>query len=315
MADLAPKGAPRGVATRRTLLKGAVGLVTGGTLLGGYAFAVEPALRLKLTRYRFTPPNWTPGLRLRIALIADLHACNPWMSLGRIERIVERTNALAPDLTLLLGDYSAGMNLVTSYVHPRDWAPVLGRLRAPQGVFAVLGNHDWWEDKSAQRRGAGPTFGQIALERSGVRVLENETVRLSKDGRRFAVAGLGDQLAFLPRAEFGRTEWRGTDDLPAVTAQLRDSEPTILMAHEPDVFPRVPDAVSLTVSGHTHGGQVRLLGRSPIVPSRYGDRYAYGHVVEGGRHLVVSAGLGCSIMPVRFGAPPEIVLLELGEAA
>jgi predicted MPP superfamily phosphohydrolase len=84
------------------------------------------------------------------------------------------------------------------------------------------------------------------------------------------------------------------------------------MAHEPDVFPTVPARVSLTLSGHTHGGQIRLFGYSPIVPSRFRNRYAYGHVIEDGRNLIVSGGLGCSIAPIRFGSPPEIVVVELG---
>jgi predicted MPP superfamily phosphohydrolase len=94
-----------------------------------------------------------------------------------------------------------------------------------------------------------------------------------------------------------------------------DGAPIVMMAHEPDIFPQVPDRVSLTISGHTHGGQVVVpfLGR-PIVPSEYGPRYAYGHIVEDGRNLVVSGGLGLSVLPVRFGVPPEIVLLELGGA-
>ena len=93
---------------------------------------------------------------------------------------------------------------------------------------------------------------------------------------------------------------------------MADDAPVILLAHEPDIFPQVPERVSLTLSGHTHGGQVRLLGYSPMVPSQYGNRYAYGNVVEEGRHLIVSGGLGTSILPVRFGVPPEIVLLDLG---
>lgn len=86
----------------------------------------------------------------------------------------------------------------------------------------------------------------------------------------------------------------------------------ILLAHEPDIFPDVPSRVALTISGHTHGGQVRLFGYSPVVPSRFGNRYAYGHVVEGGRNLVVSGGLGVAILPVRFGMRPEIVQIDLG---
>ena len=91
--------------------------------------------------------------------------------------------------------------------------------------------------------------------------------------------------------------------------------PSILMAHEPDIFRKVPDRVALTLSGHTHGGQVRLFGWSPVVPSRYGNKYAYGHVTEGDRHMIVSGGLGCSILPVRFGVPPEIVVVDLGGGA
>ena len=102
-------------------------------------------------------------------------------------------------------------------------------------------------------------------------------------------------------------------DLPAALAPLAlDDAPAILLAHEPDIFPHVPARVGLTLSGHTHGGQIRILGYSPIVPSRYGRRYAYGLVEEEGRRLVVSGGLGCSRYPVRFGVPPEIVLLDLG---
>jgi uncharacterized protein len=100
--------------------------------------------------------------------------------------------------------------------------------------------------------------------------------------------------------------------LPAMLAPITDDAPVILMAHEPDIFPKVPARVSLTLSGHTHGGQVRVMGYSPVVPSRYGNRYAYGHIREDNRDLIVSGGLGCSMIPVRLGVPPEILLIELG---
>lgn len=311
--------------TRRRFLQTlGIGAVSSAAL-GSYAFAIEPLWRLSITRYVVTPPGWTPGLKLRIALITDLHACNPWMSADRIARIVAQTNALAPDVTLLLGDFSAGMSsrFVTSYVHASEWAPILADLRAPLGRYAVLGNHDWWEDKSAQQRGHGPTFGQVALEKAGLPVLQNKAIRLEHDGHPFWIAGLGDQIAFLPRPEYGRTRWRGIDDLPATLREVTDEAPVILMAHEPDIFPQVRSAkraVALTVSGHTHGGQFRVFGYSPVVPSQHGNRYAYGHVVEPRpdgtlAHLIVSGGLGCSIAPVRFGVPPEIVLVELGAQA
>ena len=121
------------------------------------------------------------------------------------------------------------------------------------------------------------------------------------------MAGLGDQLAF----RLGNGRFQGVDDLPTTLAQILDDSPVILLAHEPDIFPEVPQAVALTLSGHMHGGQVRLFGWSPIVPSRYGNRYAYGHIHENHRDLVVSGGVGCSIAPVRFGVTPEITLVHL----
>ena len=287
--------------TRRRFLRTlGLGALAAGTL-GSYAFAIEPLWRLSVTRYAFTPPGWPPGLCLRLALVADVHACDPWMSPDRISDIVDQTNALAPDVTLLLGDYSVGMRgFKTSDVHSSVWAPILAGLNAPLGRYAVLGNHDWWEDRAAQRRGHGPTLGQEALERAGLPVLENEAVRLSKDGYPFWIAGLGDQLALLPRREYGRSAWRGVDDLSATLGAVTDDAPVILMAHEPDVFPSVRTArrpVALTVSGHTHGGQIRFFGHSPVVPSRFDNRYAYGHVIEPrsdgeDAHLLVSGGLG-----------------------
>ena len=101
-------------------------------------------------------------------------------------------------------------------------------------------------------------------------------------------------------------------DIRGTLAQVAGSEPVIVFTHTPDIFPEIPDRVSLTLAAHTHGGQMHfpLFGR-PMVPSRYGQRYACGHVVEGGRHLYVTPGVGLSIIPVRLGVPPEITLLEI----
>ncbi|MEM9277099.1 MAG: metallophosphoesterase [Pseudomonadota bacterium] len=296
--------------TRRTFLK----LVSSGFIsavsLGSYAFAIEPLARLQTTYYRPKIKNWPSGLNLRVAVLADIHACKPWMTVERIRYIVQQTNQLKPDVILLLGDYSSGMDLVTDYVHSSEWAPVLGKLEAPLGVYAVLGNHDWWEDHTAQRNGHGPTFGQTALEKVGIPVFENDAIQLDKDGQKFWIAGLGDQLAFPPFKKFNRNRWQTRDDMKAMMNKITDNNPVILMAHEPDVFPKVPERVALTLSGHTHGGQVRIFGYSPINTS--GQRLNYGHVTEGEKHLIVSGGLGCSMLPVRFGSPPEIVLVELG---
>ena len=297
--------------SRRAFLKGAGAFFASGFGVGGYAFGVEPR-RLAVTRYNVMPARWPAGLKLRIAALADIHACEPWMSVERIEQIVDQTNRLGADLIVLLGDFAAGHRYVTQSVAPEAWSAALSGLRAPLGAHAVMGNHDWWDDATAQRRGRGPVIGRRALEKNGVPVYENDAVRLKKDGIPFWLAGLGDQLALLGSKHWGRRRIRGVDDLPATLAKVTDDAPLILLAHEPDVFPKVPPRVSLTLSGHTHGGQVRLFGYAPVIPSRYGSRYAYGHVAEQERHLVVSGGLGCSIMPVRLGMPPEIVLVDVG---
>lgn len=300
--------------TRRQFIQG-FGIAAASTFgCGGYALA-EP-WSMGVTRYRVSPPHWPSGLKLRLALLADLHICEPWMGIERLRGIVEHTNALEPDCVLLLGDYVAGRRLA-SWGEPvayNVWAGELARLRAPRGVHAVLGNHDWWEDENAYRRlGTEPRSG-VALRDAGICVFENTSLRLQKDGYGFWLAGLGDQWAFMSKGARWRRERGlslGTDDLDGTLAQVTDDAPVILMAHEPDVFAHMPDRVSVTLSGHTHGGQVRVLGYAPYVPSRYGNRYVYGHVVERGRNLVVSGGLGCSVVPVRLGSPPEIVLVEL----
>jgi predicted MPP superfamily phosphohydrolase len=293
------------VLTRRSFLKLVGATAVAGFGLTSYAFGIEPRFRLAVTHYRLTPPGWPTGQRrLRVAVVADIHACEPWMPLSRIEEIVSITNSLEPDVIVLLGDYIAGLRRFrTGLVPPESWGRALAGLRAPLGTHAILGNHDWWFEVDKVR---------AALADNRIPVMENQSVLLKPDGGpAFWLAGLGDQLAYY----VGPGEFRGIDDLPGTLARIpEDGNPIILLAHEPDIFPTVPDRVSLTLSGHTHGGQVALplIGR-PVVPSAYGQRFAYGHIVEEGRHLIVSGGLGCSIMPVRFGVPPEIVVVDIGE--
>jgi predicted MPP superfamily phosphohydrolase len=294
--------------TRRHFLKAVGGLGAVGVSTAAYGFSA-PVVRLRVARYHVSPPQWPAGLRLRIAAIADLHACDPWMSLDHVQAIVERTNALKPDIVVLLGDYVAGHRKVTRFIPDAEWAAVLAGLKAPLGIHAVLGNHDWWEDKEVQRTGHGLPLAGRALQAAGIPVYENDAKKLSKDGRSFWLAGLGDQLAYVPARRFRPLKRIGVDDLGATLAKITDDAPVVLMAHEPDISRRVPSRVALQLSGHTHGGQVRMLGWSPVSPS--GQQLAYGHI-KMNCDVVVSGGLGCSIMPFRLGVPPEIVLLTLG---
>lgn len=299
--------------TRRGVLKlfgvGVLGLIA----TAAYPF-IEALARPRVTSYALTPRGWPAGLRLRAAVIADLHACEPWMDLRRIEQLCAQTQELGADVILLPGDYVSGMRLRTGQVANVDWATALGKLSAPLGVHAVLGNHDYWEDRDFQADHAVTPRALTALRDAGIPTYVNEAIRLEKDGRAFWLAGLGDQMGILPGGTHdGRRTW-GLDDLDATLAAIPEGEPTLLLAHEPDIFAKVPARVSLTLSGHTHGGQISLLGWRPWAASLGSRRFPAGHYNVEGRELIVSRGLGCSVIPVRIGNWPEIVMLDLGSA-
>lgn len=291
--------------TRRGLLRGGAGFGLGVGGLGAWGFVIEPFWRLTVQHQALTPPGWPAGARLRVAALADIHACIPAMTVGRMEEIVAAANALRPDIVLLLGDYGASSRYILRRVPHAEVARTLAGLRAPLGVHAVNGNHDWWEDGRAQLRRSHVTSIARAFDAAGIGTLRNEARRLvSPGGTPFWLAGLESSWAFGPG--------RGVHDLPGTLGQVTDDAPVLLLAHEPDIFPDVPDRVSLTLSGHTHGGQVKLFGRTPFIPSAFGTRYLYGRIEEEGRTVIVSSGLGTTLAPVRFGVPPEILLVELG---
>lgn len=285
--------------TRRRFLLGGIGVATlAGAATGGYSY-LEASQRLLVTPYRILSPRWTSGQRLTITVISDLHAGGPNMGVERIRQIVDTANTLRSDIIVLLGDYFATHRFVDPPVPHAVWAAELKRLRAPFGTWAILGNHDWWYDVEGVRQ---------ALAGVDIPVLENQAVPLGEEGNRFWLAGLGDQIAH----RISHNHFRGVDDLPGTLARVRTQDPILLLVHEPDIFPRVPDNVALTLAGHTHGGQIRIPLLWPVmVPSAFGARYAYGHIVEDHRHMVVSGGLGTSIVPLRLGVPPEIVQVEV----
>jgi uncharacterized protein len=286
--------------TRRRIVAGVAalaGLSAAATV--AYAGAIEPQ-GLVVTRYTPSLPSWPAGRKLSITVVADLHAGGPDMMLPHVRRVIDTANGLKSDLMVLLGDYVARYRFKTERLPDAQLTAELARLEAPLGVWAILGNHDWWYDLKAARR---------ALSDARIPVLENDVVKLGGAGREFWLAGLGDQLAH----PLGHGRFRGVDDLPGTLAQVRSADPVLLLVHEPDIFPRVPERVALTLAGHTHGGQIRLPFIWPaFVPSKFGKRFAYGQVVEDGRHIIVSGGLGTSIIPARLGVPPEILRIELG---
>ena len=228
---------------------------------------------------------------VRIAVLADLHTGSPFNGLSRLREVVAQTNAARPDVVCILGDLVIQGVLGGRSVTPEDISAELKQLRANAGVFAVLGNHDSWLSHDRV---------QSALERNGVRLIEETAVKVAAPGGSIWLAGIGD--VWTRRFEIGA----------ALAAVADDTSPVVLMTHNPDVFPQVPARVALTLAGHTHGGQVKLpLLGTPIVPSRFGSRFAAGHIIENGRHLYVATGVGTSILPVRFRVPPAVSVLTL----
>ena len=249
---------------------------------------LEPS-SLRVSSY--TVSRSAPALKgLRIAVISDLHAGAPYIDTAKIDRVAAMTNAAKPDLILLTGDYVI-TNVVGGHYMPIDTATThLKALHAPLGVYAVMGNHDRWDHAD---------HIISSFQAAGFSVLENAHVFLPPPRNSVALVGLGDRDNGGPKVK---------KSLAGVTG------PALCFVHSPDVFPRLPLTCALTIAGHTHGGQVRLpfLGRPAVsTVSRFGQRYAIGTIRENNKTLFVSSGIGTSILPLRFGVPPEISLLTL----
>jgi predicted MPP superfamily phosphohydrolase len=269
--------------------------VAGVAGLGGLAWWslwYEPRnVVLRRRSLSLSQRSWPSSLDgLTVAVLSDLHTGAPHVDLARLGRLVRRVNRARPDLVVLLGDYADPAVKFAERVSPSEVAERLGRLHSPLGSFAVLGNHDWVEHGAAM---------PIALRAAGITVLENDAVRA---GRGLWIAGVADATTRRPRV--GET-----------VAAVPSREPVLLLSHDPDVFPEVPDRVAVTLAGHTHGAQVDIpVLRDRVTPSQHGAEYT-GHVVEDGRQMWVSPGIGTSRWAIRFRARPEVTLLTLTSAA
>ncbi|HEX4949508.1 MAG TPA: metallophosphoesterase [Blastocatellia bacterium] len=236
-------------------------------------------------------PNWPTGFApLKVVALSDLHVGAPHITLDKLRTVVQRTNEQKPDLIVLLGDYVIQGIIGGRFTEPGVFVEVLKDLQAPLGVYAVLGNHDWWYNDQEVTR---------AFERVGIRMLTNEAVQLERNGSTLWLAGLGDLFSH-------------KDDLEKTMRSVTTADPILAITHTPDIFLQLPPQFILTLAGHTHGGQVNLplLGRR-VVPSDYGEKYAIGFVAEGEKRLFVTPGIGTSIFPVRFRVPPEISALMI----
>lgn len=278
------------------MFRRAVPYVLGGALLALllWGFWIEPS-GLAKKNYQISLQGWPKACdNLTVAVVADLHIGAPYYGLARLTEVVDMVNAIQPDLVLLAGDYVTHKVLFGTAVAPETVAPGLAGLKAKMGVFAVLGNHDWW---------VGGRRIHHSLEHAGITVLEDASVEIVRGGCHFFLAGISDY-------------WEGFHDIGKALAGIPDKAAIVALTHNPDVFVDIPQRVAITFAGHTHGGQVNLpLIGPPVTMSQYGQRFVSGHIIEEGHHLFVSPGLGTSILPVRFRVPPEIsvVTLQTGE--
>lgn len=237
-------------------------------------------LRIEVTEHRIGFANLPDSFRgLRIVQLTDIHH-GLYLPAAVVNLAVELTNRLNPDIVALTGDFVTHSR---NYIEPV--AEMLGALRAREGVFAVLGNHDFRVDADGIA---------AALDRQGIEVLRNRNVMLRRRGQKFCVAGIDD---FLYRA-----------DLPRAMRGVSRDTPTLLLSHNPAIIEEAAELkVPLVLSGHTHGGQVRL----PLIGCVYGRsaekmRFKKGRDRLGGTQIYVSRGLGMVVLPVRYGCPSEI---------
>ena len=255
-----------------------------------WCFVYEPA-SLRVSEYHIDVSDWPDAFPvLKVAVIADLHVGAPFIDIDKVKEVVELTNAQEPDLILLPGDFVIHGILGGEFVEPEELAQILADLKAPLGAWGVLGNHDWWYDHKKVRE---------ALETVGIPMLEDTAVSISHKEETFWLVGISDY-------------YEGAHDMERAFSEVPQNAPFLAMTHTPDIFMEYPKRTGLLIASHTHGGQVKLpfLGR-PVVPSCYGERFASGLIVEDGKKMFVSTGIGTSIIPVRFRVSPEISILYL----
>ncbi|MCA0209777.1 MAG: metallophosphoesterase [Proteobacteria bacterium] len=261
--------------------------IVGAALLGkGYRNAThDPVIRKAAVEV----DGWSAGQPpLKILLLSDIHVAGPDMPPARLVRIIGELNRLKPDLILIAGDLVSERRGATHIYTPAEVVAPLGGLRASLGVVVAPGNHDHWFKPDALR-------GE--LEKRGLRVLQNEAVKLGP----LVVGGVDD-------------DYSGHDDVPATLAAMDRLGPGVplLLTHSPDIVPDLPRPVAAVFAGHTHCGQIRFpfIGALTYV-SRYGDRFACGDIDDRGQRVFVGAGLGTSLLPLRFNTPPDAWLVTL----
>lgn len=251
-------------------------------LCGIWTTLIEPN-RLIVNRQSIRIDNWPPELRgLRIALIGDIHAGSPFIDENKLRTIVARTIQENPDLIVLLGDYMSPNSWHSHRVEPEVTAGILKDLRAPLGVYSILGNHDWW---------SGGEKVRLAFEANGIHVLEEEAAEIQWRNTPFWLIGFADL-------------WTRPQHIQETIRKAPAGAATIGLSHNPDMFIHMPRTMPLMLAAHTHGGQVKLpLFGTPIVPSYFGPRYTAGHVFEQEHHMFITTGIGTKHFACSLSRP------------
>jgi predicted MPP superfamily phosphohydrolase len=275
--------------SRRAFL-GTMATLTGGIGGIGYSFFVEPTW-LKVESVQVPLPHLPRAFEgLTLVQLSDMHF-GPDVDPAHIRQAVTVTLGLRPDVVVLTGDYVSTLSGGEDELIVQE----LGRLSAPEGVWAVLGNHDHYTDCD---------IVEAALTRAGIRVLRNANGALHRAGSQLWLAGVDDVSV-------------GEHNLFLALYNIPRQAPVILLAHEPDFADRAAQdpRVGLQLSGHSHGGQVRLPFYGPVDLPRLGRKYPEGLRRIGNLWLYTNRGLGTSVLPVRFNCRPEITLLTLTAAS
>jgi uncharacterized protein len=233
---------------------------------------------------------WPKGAPpVRVMLMSDIHMAGPDMPAARVKAIAAQLNAAKPDLILIAGDLISEKSLATHTYSAGEVVAALGAFKAPLGVMVVLGNHDHWADAAGFRR---------AFASSPLTLLENEAVARGP----LVIGGVGDE--FTGHADIAKTN----------RAMALQRGIPIIVTHDPDIIEDLPAPVAAVFAGHTHCGQINRpwSGEPAMNVSRYGMRFQCGGIVDRGQRAFVTAGLGTSVVWLRYGAPPDAWLVTIG---